>query len=69
VLKIKKSRTLDWLFTKEELTSCLNTVNRPEWEEGLELITQLKFLEQLVELLAIFLTTCSHDIDFLNQAE
>lgn len=47
----------------------LNIVMRPEWEENLDLVAQIRFLEKLVDLLALFCRQCTFDVEFLNRAE
>lgn len=60
---------MEWLFSKEELLEYLTTIMKPEWEEGLDLVQELRFLERLVDLLALVCRQCTFDIDFLNRAE
>lgn len=47
----------------------LSTVMKPEWEESLDLVAELRFLERLVDILALFCRQCTFDVGFLNQVE
>ena len=56
-------------MSKEELLNWFDLVTQKEWDSKIKLIEGIRFLSKLVDLVILFLTSCTHDIDFVNKAE